>query len=110
MADDLTPDQLYEDPEDNDEESDDAQSWLDLIKDHDKAGYADYHTRCDKIDKLYADGERLGNKARDSEFAIFWANIQVLKPSIYSRPPVPVVVPRFRDRKPLPRTSAEFLE
>jgi hypothetical protein len=47
---------------------------------------------------------------RDRQFQLFWANISVLGPSIYSRPPVPVVVPRFKDRKPLPRLASELLE
>ena len=38
--------------------------------------------------------------ARDKEFQMFWANIEVIKPAIYARPPVPVVVPKFKDRRP----------
>lgn len=85
--------------------------YLKLIKDYQKAGFKSYSDHADNIDKRYADLERLANTARDREFAIFWANIQVLGPSIYSRPPVPVVVPRFRaDRKPIPRVASELLE
>lgn len=87
-----------------------SKPWLDLIGDYDKAGYRDFNDRADNIDKLYANLERLANVARDREFQIFWANIQVLAPAVYARPPVPVVVPRFRDRRPLPRTASELLE
>src|SRR5690606_41715488 len=52
----------------------------------------------------------LRSAARDRDFALFWSNIQVLGPSIYARPPVPVVTPKFKDRRPLYRTSSEFLE
>lgn len=85
--------------------------YLKLIADYKKAGFRDWGDRADNIDKKYADLERLANAARDREFSIFWANIQVLAPSIYSRPPVPVVIPRFRgDRKPIPRVASELLE
>jgi hypothetical protein len=46
----------------------------------------------------------------DREFKMFWANLETLKPSIYSRPPVPVVVPRWKDQRELPRKASEVLE
>jgi hypothetical protein len=58
-------------------------------------------TSADNIDKLYASLDKLANTTRDRQFQMFWANIQVLGASVYSRPPIPVVVPRFRDRKPI---------
>lgn len=75
-----------------------------------KKAFERYHTVCDTVEKLYGDLERLASISREREFQLFWANIAVLGPSIYSRPPVPVVVPRFKDRKPLLRTAAELLE
>ncbi len=87
-----------------------AKEWWLLIERSRKAGYSDYDTRCDKVEKQYADAERLSKTTRSAEFQIFWANIQVLAPSIYSRPPVPVVTPRFKIRKPLQTTAAELLE
>ncbi|RUV90256.1 hypothetical protein EOA60_09755 [Mesorhizobium sp. M1A.F.Ca.IN.020.06.1.1] len=87
-----------------------SKGWLKLITDQEKAGYADYQERCTNIQKRYADMARLASITRDREFQIFWANIEVLKPSMYSRPPVPVVAPRFQDRRPLPRTASELVE
>lgn len=86
-----------------------SKPYLDAIAESEKA-FEPYQTKADKIDKLYADLERQANIGRDREFAMFWANIEVLKPSIYARPPVPVVVPRFKDRRPVPRTASELLE
>ncbi|MCO5157563.1 MAG: hypothetical protein M9945_12585 [Aquamicrobium sp.] len=83
--------------------------WLNLIKDAEKA-FADYHRKADDIDRLYADLSTLANSARDRRFQLFWANVEVLKPSIYARPPVPVVVPKFKDRRPLYRVTSELLE
>lgn len=92
-----------------DKEPKSAKAWLAVIKEGEKA-FKDYQDRSDNIDKLYANLEKLANKTRDREFQMFWANVQVLGPAIYSRPPVPVVVPRFKDRRALPRVTSELLE
>lgn len=86
-----------------------SKPWLDKISESEKAFDA-YFRRAENIDKLYADLERQANPTRDREFAMFWANVQVLAPAIYARPPVPVVVPRFKDRKAIPRLASELLE
>lgn len=101
----------YEQPEfDPSIEPESSKAWLNLIEDAEKA-FKRYHEICDNIDKKFADLERMAaSVTNDREFQLFWANIQVLGPSIYSRPPVPVVVPRFRNRKPIPRTASELLE
>lgn len=86
-----------------------SRPWLALITEAEKA-FKSYQDKCDGIDKRFADLDRMAEVLRDREFQLFWANVQVLGPSIYSRPPVPVVVPRFKDRRPLPRTASEMLE
>ena len=86
-----------------------SQPWLSLLDASEKA-FKDYQDKCDNIDKLYANMSRLASSSREREFQLFWANVQVVGPSIYSRPPVPVVVPRFKDRRPVARTSSEVLE
>jgi hypothetical protein len=86
-----------------------SRAWLALITEAERV-YDDYQMRCDRIDRLYANLSQLAEMNRDREFQLFWANIGVVAPSIYSRPPVPVVVPRFKDRKPLPRMASELLE
>jgi hypothetical protein len=45
--------------------------------------------RCDNIDKQYANLARLADMNRDKEFQMFWANCEVIKPSIYAKPPHP---------------------
>lgn len=87
----------------------DARPWLRSIEEAEKIA-SEWNEQCEAIDKLYADAKRFGGVARAREMQIFWANMEVLKPSIYSRRPVPVVVPRFRDRAPLKRHAAEILE
>lgn len=87
----------------------DAKPWLDMLAEAKRVDQK-YHDKCDNIDKLYADLDALSKETTDRQFQIFWANLEVLKPSIYARPPVPVVVPRFKDRKELPRKASEVLE
>lgn len=102
------PEGLEEDAYDGDK-PESSKPWLTMIADAEKV-FAPYHEKADNIDRLYANLEKLGNTARDRQMQMFWANIQVLGPSIYSRPPVPVVVPRFKDRRALPRAASELLE
>lgn len=86
-----------------------SKRWLDMIEEAERY-FSKYQTKCDNIDKLYADLEAVAKESADRQFQIFWANLEVLKPTIYSRPPVPVVTPRFKDRKELPRQASEVLE
>jgi hypothetical protein len=86
-----------------------SKAWLEMIGDAERV-FRTYQDKANNIDKLYANLERLSKDTRDREFQLFWANIGVMAPSVYSRPPVPVVVPQFKDRKPVPRTAAELLE
>lgn len=90
-------------------DADKSAPWLALITEAEKA-FEDYNTRCDNIDRLYANLNRLANTNRDREMSLFWANIQTLGPSIYSRPPVPVIMPRFKDQRQVPRVASELLE
>lgn len=69
-----------------------------------------WQTRADNIDKIFSDSEYLSRVKTDREFALFWSNIQTMSPQIYARPPVPVVTPKFKDRRPVYRTASEFLE
>lgn len=89
--------------------AEDATAWLEVIE-HAEGVFEAYQDKADNIDELYGDLEKLGNVNRDRDFQLFWANIQVLAPSIYARPPVPVVVPKFSDNKPVLETTSEVLE
>ncbi len=86
-----------------------SKPYLEALKDSEKA-FDEYQRKCDSIDKLYASLKTLSEAAGDREFQIFWANLEVLKPTIYTRPPQPVVQPRYRDGKELARKTSELLE
>ena len=86
-----------------------AKAWLNLLLESEDA-FEDWNNHCDNIDKQYANLERLAQMAREKEFQMFWANCEVLKPSIYAKPPVPVVVPKFKDRRPVYQQASEVME
>lgn len=86
--------------------------WLDQLEDAERA-QKDYHDRCDKVDDVYSHSKEISQVLAPSkcdDFPIFWANLEVLKPSIYARPPAPVAQERFRDRNPVVRRAADLLE
>lgn len=60
-----------------------AKPWLKLLKD---AEEREYHEICDRIDDLYANLRKLAANRTDRQYQIFWANLCVVLPSIYSRP------------------------
>lgn len=84
-----------------------AQRWLHMLN---AADMEQWNRVCENIEKLYGDLEKHAETAGDPEFQIFWANLEVLRPSVYSRAPVPVVAERFNDRKPIVRKAAEIIE
>lgn len=93
-----------------------ASGVLAAIKDAEKQ-FDRWQHKCDRIDKLYSSLQSLAGggiesdgRLQDREYNLFWASVEVIKPSIYSRPPVPVVVPKFKDRNAVKRTTSELLE
>jgi hypothetical protein len=64
--------------------------------------------KADKLYKLFAKQGQENDSKR--KFAMLWANTEVMKPSIYARPPIPQVSRRYRDKDPVGRLAAEILE
>lgn len=76
-----------------------------------------WQVKSDRIDKIYSSLQTLsgfmadrGGNLLDREYNLFWASVEVIKPSIYARAPVPVVVPRYEERDPVKRITSEMLE
>jgi hypothetical protein len=86
-----------------------AKAWLNLLEEAEDA-FEKWNSHCDKIDRQFASLDRLSNMSRDKEFQMFWANASVLMPSIYAKAPVPVVVTKFLDRRPVYEAAAEIME
>jgi len=96
--------------EERKEDNFDARPYLDMLKTAEKGREA-WNGACDAAKDAYANLSKLRKLATgDPEFQIFWANMEVIKPSIYARPPVPVVTPAFKERDKLTRTASEVVE
>jgi hypothetical protein len=86
-----------------------AKPWAELIEDATKT-FASWQERCDRAKENYASLKRLSNNNGSKEMQLLFANMEVLKPTIYARKPVPVCKPRFTDRRPVPRAASELVE
>lgn len=85
-----------------------ATYWEGKLKDYKRDIEDKWSDQRKNLDKLYSRDERA--ESADREYSIFWANIEVLKPAIYARSPVPVVVPRFKDGNDVARAASDTLE
>lgn len=77
--------------------------------------FASYQAECRRIDVVYSDRSMLSplmsrSHITDHSYDVFWASMEILKPAIFSKPPVPVVTTRFKDRDPVQTKTAELLE
>ena len=93
-----------------------AKAWINLLEESEDA-FENWNAHCDNLDKIFASLARLGsphgyasNLTRSREFQLFWANCEVIKPAIYAKAPIPVVVPKFKDRRPVYQQASEVME
>ena len=86
-----------------------SKPWLDAILDSQKA-FQVYQDKCKSIEKQYADLKSMADTTGDREFKMFWANLEVMRPSVYQRSPMPVVMPRQTDTGEVVRKAAELME
>lgn len=87
----------------------DSEPWLRSIEKAEEY-FREYQENCDKVDKRLGKLEDLAKASGDRQLQVFHANLEVLKPTVYSRPPQPVVVPAFKTQNPVPRRASEILE
>ena len=85
-----------------------SKQWIKLIT-HAVEHFRRYQEACDKADKELGQLEQLASNA-DSGLEIYWANLEVLKPSVYAREPVPLVIEAFKSEDPVADKAAELLE
>jgi hypothetical protein len=96
-------------PQDPEAQDMSAKPWCELIKDAEKA-FASWHERCERAKENYASLKRLAGENKSREMQLLYANLEVIKPTIYARKPIPVCKPRFTDRRPVPRAASELIE
>lgn len=82
-----------------------ASFWHEQIDQHRKR-MDKWHKAADRVEKIYRGESEEGLEI----FNILWANTEVLKPVVYSRPPKPEIERRHLQRDPIGATAAELLE
>lgn len=85
-----------------------AEWWLNAIQQSER-DRADWFKRAKRIERIYLDERDEANRFK-SQYALLWANISVLQPAVYAKPPSPVVTRRFSDRDPVARGVSEVME
>ena len=82
-----------------------ARRWIAEIEafDRERKQYAE---RAERIVARYKNE----HASETRRFALLWANVEVLKPTVYSRDPAPRVFRRFRDRDSVGRVASRLLE
>jgi hypothetical protein len=66
--------------------------------------------RAKAIEKRYRDERNRVDEEGQRRANIFYANIQILYPSLYGRCPVPIAERRFQDKDPVGRGAAQIIE
>ena len=80
--------------------------------------FNDWQATCSTIDDIYNRGGNTGGLNhilertgwQDSKLDLFWASMEIMKPAVYARPPVPAVAPLFKDNKQVNNVTADVLE
>lgn len=85
-----------------------ASAWMDEIRQADKDSQK-WRNRAKKIVKIYTE-DRSDSQRIDKQYAMLWANTEVIRPAVYTREPKPVVSRRFSDRDPVAKSAGEVLE
>ena len=86
-----------------------AAHWKSQIEQCDKETNK-WHKRGEKILRHYRDERDDNTVGVARRLNLFWANMETLKPAIYSKTPVPICERRFLDKDPTGRTASTILE
>ncbi len=68
-----------------------------------------WHEEGEQIETVYLDESRNTNNDL-RKYAMLWANVEVLKPAVYSKIPTVMASRRYKDRDTVGRISAELIE
>jgi len=85
-----------------------SKKYLELIQSYEKHA-SKWHERSRKIIDLYMEQSKVKRTSK-RRYALLYANTQVLQPSVYARPPKPVVTRRFKDKDKVAKQASEVLE
>ena len=88
-----------------------AAFWADQIEKMGKdKGFTQYLKRGHKIEARYRDERNKGDEESRRRYSALWSNVEILKPAIYGRTPLPIAERKFGDKDPIARGAAQILE
>jgi len=73
-------------------------------------GYQQYIKRGRKIEARYRDERNKTDSDSRRKYNALWSNVEILKPAIYGKTPVPMAERKFGDKDPIARGAAQILE
>lgn len=88
-----------------------ASFWQDQIEKVGKdRGYQNFIKRGHKIEARYRDERNKSDEEARRKYNSLWSNVEILKPAIYGKTPVPLAERKFSDKDPIARGAAQILE
>jgi hypothetical protein len=88
-----------------------ARFWLDQINTvKDNSQHKHWTRRGETIVKRYRDERNRTDEEGQRRYNSLWANVEILRPALYGKTPLPVAERRFKDRDPTGRAAAQILE
>ncbi len=69
-----------------------------------------WESRSKKIIERYRDARKLRAETKAIRYNILWSNVQVLKPALYARDPIPRVERRFKQKDSPSRVGAQIVQ
>lgn len=76
----------------------------------DSPNYKNWYKRGAQIEQRYRDDRNRADEEGYRRYNALWANVQILKPALYGKCPVPIAERRFKDKDPIGRGAATVLE
>jgi hypothetical protein len=88
-----------------------AKFWHDQIEKMGKdKRFLQFIKRGHKIEDRYRDERNKVDEESRRRYNSLWSNVEILKPAIYGKTPVPVAERKFGDKDPIARGAAQILE
>jgi len=66
--------------------------------------------RGEDIEKRYRDERSRSDEQGQRRYNALWSNVQILKPALFGKVPIPICERRFKDKDPVGRGAAQMLE
>jgi hypothetical protein len=88
-----------------------AKFWHDQIEKINKnKQFLQFIKRGHKIEARYRDDRNKSDEENRRRYSSLWSNVEILKPAIYGKTPIPMAERKFGDKDPIARGAAQILE